>query len=125
MITLDKCTDCGVRLTSENRTKRYNRCKECEKVRYKSVGLKKKKLLVADFCKDPNIRPVKEFNGKYMVSNTGDVYSVNETKIRKLRPGVNASGYYLVCLFDNTKKSMKSVHRLVAESFIENKYLYD
>lgn len=119
-----KCTDCGIRLTPENKTARYHRCKECEKIRYKSVGLKKKKALVEKFCQDPNIRPVEGFNGRYMVSNTGDVYSVTEFGIRKLRPGVNAAGYYLVCLFENGKPKMKSVHQLVGLAFIENKYPY-
>lgn len=119
-----RCSDCNIKLTAENRTARYIRCKQCEKIRYREVGLKKKRKLVEQFTQNPNVRPVDDFNGKYMVSNIGEVYSVTETSVRKLRPGINKSGYYLVCLFDRGKKSMKSVHRLVALAFIENKYPY-
>ena len=44
--TKDRCRDCGKRFSDTViKVKRYIRCKECEKIRYKSVGLKKKKNL--------------------------------------------------------------------------------
>lgn len=119
-----KCNDCGRNLNENNKTKRYNRCKKCERIRYRQVRIKKKEILVKDFLKNPKVRRLEGFNGKYLVSIEGDVFSVNETKIKRLRPGVNKSGYYVVCLFDNSKKSMKNVHRLVAQAFIPNKYPY-
>lgn len=118
-----KCTDCKIKLTPENKTKRYHRCMDCERIRYKSVTKRNKEKIVKTFLKEnPNIRRVEGFDGRYLVSNTGEVYSLNETGIKQLSPGVNRSGYHVVCLFVNGKASMKNVHRLVASAWIPNKY---
>lgn len=77
-------------------------------------------------------KPVKGFEGKYIVSNFGNVMSIPRTYINKLgreytidgftlvkHDGTN--GYERVWLGDSVKKS---VHRLVAEVFVPNPYGY-
>ena len=55
----------------------------------------------------------------YMISSCGRV--MNITTFRILRPGINdTTGYLYVVLSSNGESSNKSIHRLVAESFILN-----
>ena len=59
----------------------------------------------------------------YYITDTGDVYSSkynNTKKIKKLTPWVTNSGYLMVDLNKNNKKTHKLIHRLVAEAFIPN-----
>ena len=72
-------------------------------------------------------RPVKDYEKLYMVSNLGRVKSLDRVAkdgrvfygmIRKLR--TDKHGYLYVGLTKNRKQVMKKVHRLVAESFLEN-----
>lgn len=68
-------------------------------------------------------KDVKEFEGLYQVSNFGGVKSLNYNhtgKERVLRPRLANTGYYLVGLWENGKKREKPIHRLVAETFINN-----
>lgn len=68
-------------------------------------------------------------NGMYQVSNFGRVKSVSRTvkfgeRYRDicdtiLKPRLHKNGYYTVCLFG---KKNRYIHRLVAETFIENPY---
>lgn len=67
-------------------------------------------------------KPVKGYEDKYLISNTGKVKSINfnntnECKYLKLR---NEKGYLYVELYKNSKKNKKYVHKLVAEAFIPN-----
>ena len=62
-------------------------------------------------------------NGLYEVSNFGKVRSLNfnrENRVNELRPYKNRSGYLAVTLFNNYKEKVKTIHRLVAETFIKN-----
>ena len=70
-------------------------------------------------------KDVSGFNGKYQVSNLGNVKSFNrrfhkgEPFMLKLRDG--GKGYYKVVLYgDNNQKRQVEIHRLVAETFIPN-----
>ena len=66
---------------------------------------------------------IKGYEGLYQVSNLGNVRSLNYNRqkiIKQLRPYKNIRGYWVVSLFKNNKQKTKMVHRLVAESFIEN-----
>jgi len=64
-------------------------------------------------------KDIKGYNGKYKVSNFGNVYSyVSEEK--KLKQFPSSSGYLRVSLYFNSIKKYHSVHRLVAEAFIKN-----
>jgi hypothetical protein len=58
----------------------------------------------------------------YQVSNLGNVKSLNfnKTKKEKLLKPIICNKYPSVCLWNQDGKSLKTIHRLVAESFIAN-----
>ena len=58
------------------------------------------------------------YEGKYQVSDRGQVYSVRRGKLRKLN--VLPNGYLQVMLPKEGRRTYRSVHRLVAEAFIPN-----
>jgi hypothetical protein len=57
------------------------------------------------------------YEGIYKINDIGDVYSVRTKKILKPK---KCSGYLMVCLSVNNKKDQQLVHRLVAQTFIDN-----
>lgn len=57
------------------------------------------------------------YDGLYLVSSSGTVYSMRRKKI--LKPD-NVKGYLQVTLQKGGKKDRRKVHRLVAEAFIPN-----
>ena len=59
------------------------------------------------------------YEGAYKVSSNGDIYSMVSHKIRKTF--FDKSGYPTVKLYKNGSGKNYSVHRLVAEAFIERK----
>lgn len=61
---------------------------------------------------------IPEYPG-YFVTRNGEVFSSKRGKIRKLK-GSSADGYRLAVFCVNGKITRKSVHRLVAETFILN-----
>lgn len=63
-------------------------------------------------------RDVKGYEGRYSVSNLGEVYSLLTNKC--LKHGRNNRGYTFVALCMNGKVKQYLVHRLVAEAFIPN-----
>lgn len=72
-------------------------------------------------------KDIKDYEGKYQVSNLGRVRSLDRKvgnhprKGKVLKPCVNRNGYLSVNLYSkNTNRKVKSVHRLVAQSFIPN-----
>ena len=77
-----------------------------------------------------NWKDVKGYEGLYLVSDEGEVYSlpriVNNgrgtyvTGGRLLKPGKRAQYYSFVILSDGENIEHKSLHRLVAEAFIPN-----
>ena len=62
-------------------------------------------------------KDIKGFEGKYKVSNFGNVYSVKNNII--LKPGYDSKKYVAICLY-NKKQFHFKIHRLVAEAFIPN-----
>jgi len=56
----------------------------------------------------------------YQVSNLGNVKSFNLGKERILKPGINASGYYVVGLCKNKVHKTKDIHKLVAITFLNH-----
>lgn len=64
-------------------------------------------------------RPIKGYEGLYMVNNEGRVYSFKQNKI--INQYINNHGYYFVTL-SSEKSDWKYyyVHRLVAEAFVHN-----
>ena len=78
-------------------------------------------------------KPIKGYEGKYEVSDTGDVRSVDrvraanlnhvtETKIKgkTLKQNIKRNGYKTVDLCVDSKPKTTLVHRIVAETFIPN-----
>lgn len=65
-------------------------------------------------------RPVKNFEGKYLVSPCGAIYSTRSR--RMLKPRLTEKGYLTVELWENYKRKVARIHRIVAEAFIENPY---
>ena len=66
---------------------------------------------------------IKNYEGKYQVSNMGNVKSLNFNNTKRpaiLVKKVNRRGYEYVCLSQYGKRSYSAVHRLVAEAFIPN-----
>ena len=63
------------------------------------------------------------YEGVYQVSNTGQVRSLGNNKSRKtkiLKQATNKHGYKLVQLYKNGKGKLYTVHKLVAQAFLEN-----
>jgi sRNA-binding regulator protein Hfq len=68
-------------------------------------------------------KKVKGFESSYEVSNLGKVKSFKIDKVNGmiLKPSINKWGYYNVILYAQQKPKSKLVHRVVIETFIENK----
>ena len=60
------------------------------------------------------------YEGLYEISDMGRVKSLWYGKEKILKPGKNTHGYLFVCLSKDGQKKVSLVHRLVAESFIQN-----
>ena len=56
------------------------------------------------------------YEGLYMVSNLGRIYSIVKKRLRKL--DIHPKGYYTITLIKNKKKLHKGVHFFVALAFI-------
>lgn len=70
-----------------------------------------------------NYKDVKDFEGKYQVSNFGQILSLSYGRTGKpklLKPQKTKDGYLRVGLSKNGKRKSFLVHRLVAETFIPN-----
>ena len=75
-------------------------------------------------------KPIESFETLYEIDDLGNVYSLPKkrptpttiyyTKERMLKPYVSEKGYLLVDLRGHEKRTIKTVHRLVAEAFIPN-----
>jgi hypothetical protein len=66
-------------------------------------------------------KDIKGYEGRYQISNLGNVKSLKNKKEIILKGGIDSCGYKIVSLIDtNKKQSTKTVHRLVAITFIPN-----
>lgn len=65
-------------------------------------------------------KPVKGYEGRYLVSTKGQVYSIISEKL--LKPQKTEKGYFVVELRGGNKRKVKKIHRLVAEAFLENPF---
>ena len=64
---------------------------------------------------------IKEVTGfpKYLIDTNGNIY--NKRTMKKLKGRDNGKGYRAVCLYNSEGKMInKYIHRLVAETFIDN-----
>ena len=64
------------------------------------------------------LRPITGFEGKYVVSTSGEVINTQTAKV--LKPKKRKDGYLEVNLWKNNKGYSMLVHRLVAETWIPN-----
>ena len=69
------------------------------------------------------MKDVKGFEGIYAVTSCGKVWSYKRNKF--LKPTKSKKGYLSVKLQNDCEKKYASVHRLVAEAYIENVNNYD
>lgn len=60
------------------------------------------------------------YNGRYLISQTGVVYS--RYLKREMKPANRGNGYYFVRLCNNGEKKNLLIHRLVAAAFVPNPY---
>ena len=68
-------------------------------------------------------KDIEGYEGLYQVSNLGRVKSLGNNKSRKekiLKLRKNNKGYNIACLYKNNVKKYYSVHRIVANTFLEN-----
>ena len=56
----------------------------------------------------------------YALTVDGSVISMKYGKRNKMTPSLSNCGYLMVCLRQNGKQYLKSVHRLIAQTFIPN-----
>lgn len=69
-------------------------------------------------------KDIEEYEGLYQVSNLGRIKrlkGIGCTEERFIKPCIR-KGYYFVFLYRNSKYKTMSIHRLVALSFLLNKY---
>lgn len=68
-------------------------------------------------------KDVPGYEGRYQVSNFGNVLSLNYNhtgKTKTLSAGIGSSGYYYVMLFNGKKGKTLAVHQLVAMAFLNH-----
>jgi len=65
-------------------------------------------------------KDILDYEGIYQVSNYGNVKRVETQMI--LKPRKHTGGYLTICLWKYGKEKYYFIHRLVAQSFIENTY---
>jgi hypothetical protein len=64
------------------------------------------------------IKTLKGYEGRYCVERGGKIFS--HTSKDYLKPWLNDSGYYKVNLFKDRSAKFVFVHRIIAQTFIEN-----
>ena len=66
-------------------------------------------------------KDIKDFD-KYQVSNLGRIRSFKQKKDGKILPLIEQHNYLYVSLSKHCKETRRLVHKLVAETFIDNPY---
>lgn len=65
-------------------------------------------------------KDIPNYEGKYKISNMGNVISCYDGNIYQLKPMKTIHGYLQVALYNHGIKTVWKVHRLVAITFIDN-----
>ena len=69
------------------------------------------------------LKEIDGYNGDYLISNLGEVYSKKYSDIpKKLVKIMGSDGYWKVSLSKKSKVKRYSIHRLVATFFVDNVY---
>jgi len=71
-----------------------------------------------DLKRNEHSKDVKEYEGLYAVTTLGRVWSYRREIW--LKPGYKGNGYLFVALCDHGNGVSKKIHRLVAETFVDN-----
>lgn len=71
------------------------------------------------------LKEIKGYNGKYLISDNGKVYSNYKKKMIEKTPFYSHNGYLRVKLCKNGKSKNYFVHRLVATYFVKNHNNYN
>lgn len=66
------------------------------------------------------LRPIKNYENEYRISNLGNVYSIKTGKLKIRKLNLVDGRYYMVTFFGKDRCKSVFVHRLVAEAFISN-----
>lgn len=67
------------------------------------------------------MKEIKDFPG-YYITEDGRVFSDKQSKLKELKIQCSNKGYYMIGFKKNKKQYFKSIHRLVAEHYINNPY---
>jgi len=72
------------------------------------------------FIDDPMVRikDIEGFEDLYQSTELGEVF--NKKTGKELKHRIDRRGYYLVVLWKNNEQTIKNIHRLLAEHFIDN-----
>ena len=61
-------------------------------------------------------------NTEYFICEIGNVYSNKNKELKLMKTHITSHGYVAIRLMINKKSQLKYIHRLLAESYIENIY---
>ena len=65
-------------------------------------------------------KDIQGYENLYQISNLGNVKSLKYGKERVLKQGIQKNGYYFVILCKDGKPKTYKIHRLVAQTFLDN-----
>lgn len=85
----------------------------------KLYKIKKEKSKNKEIIKSIKSKKIKDYPN-YLVCYDGRIYSLKNNLF--VKPYKSNNGYNCVCLWNNGKKKLFLIHRIVAEAFIPNKY---
>jgi len=66
-------------------------------------------------------KEIEGYSGDYLISNLGKVKSLRNKNPKILKPSAGKHVYLQIILYKNNKPFTHKIHRLVADTFIENK----
>lgn len=76
------------------------------------------RIIKYKYRKDHNMKDIKNYEGLYAVTSCGKIWSYKRQKF--LKPFKSNFGYLLVALSKNGLSKNYSVHRLVAQAYLDN-----